>query len=712
MRYPICEMTFLPLASERPAHLIYLLRTLPFSVRWGITMLYAVFGLVILASVGLALYALINKGELVAHIAALQAEVEEQEASYSAEIENLKREMGANTSGLEKRLREQALEASAMVADLKRENFAIIDDLNAELAKLEKLKHIPGIIEKSRKLEAEIAAKLSQAQEHADETVLIAHKDSERIKTRIAVKLEEAERRAHNLMLDASTRAAEIAKSADWDAKEIVKRALSSVEADTAKARDFVLEANRRARDIVEAAEVEAKGIASQARKEAKEKTQKVDETLAKAAAYALEIRKNADARGRELAGQAYEALKRYEFYEAAAKAKENVIEGYANTYMVPASHVLDELAEEYGFHNAGERLKIARDYTRVMDKNGLAATCNYPEGWKRDYAISFVLGAFNGKVDSILARLKPANQGKLIQEIKDVYALTNHNGQVFKEARIHEEYLVARLEELKWAVAVQRVKEKQREEQRAIREQMRDEEKARKEIERAIKQSEREEETIAKAFERARQEYESANAEDRAKYEAKLEDLAQKLSEAEEKNRRAISMAQQTKRGNVYVISNIGSFGEDVYKIGLTRRLEPMDRVKELGDASVPFAFDVHAMIQSDDAPALEAALHRRFSRNQVNKVNRRKEFFRLKLQDIRSVIDDLTPEVKWTMAAEARDYRDSLVMERHLEEDPEFRRQWTESEVAYEAHHMFDDDETDREDGDVALAEEVNDR
>src|SRR5215212_6202729 len=168
------------------------------------------------------------------------------------------------------------------------------------------------------------------------------------------------------------------------------------------------------------------------------------------------------------------------------------------------------------------------------MERSGLAATCNYPEGWKRDYAISFVLGAFNGKVDSILARLKPANQGKLIQEIKDVYALANHNGEVFKNARIYEEYLDARLEELKWAVAVQRLKEKEREEQRAIREQIRDEEKARKEIERAIKQAEREEETITKAIERARQEYEASNAEDRAKYEAKLHDLAEKLREAE----------------------------------------------------------------------------------------------------------------------------------------------------------------------------------
>src|SRR3954466_2660035 len=166
----------------------------------------------------------------------------------------------------------------------------------------------------------------------------------------------------------------------------------------------------------------------------------------------------------------------------------QNVVGGYADTYLVPASHILDELAEEYGFHKAGERLKVARERTRIMEKNGTAATCNYPEGWKREYAIGFVLSAFNGKVDSILARVKPANQGKLIQEIKDCFALTNHNGVVFKNARIQEEFLDARLEELKWAVAVQRLKDKEREEQRAIREQIREEERAKKEYEKAIK--------------------------------------------------------------------------------------------------------------------------------------------------------------------------------------------------------------------------------
>ena len=123
--------------------------------------------------------------------------------------------------------------------------------------------------------------------------------------------------------------------------------------------------------------------------------------------------------------------------------------------------------------------------------------------------------------------------------------------------------------------------------------------------------------------------------------------------------------MAQQTRSGHVYVISNIGSFGEDVYKIGMTRRLEPLDRVRELGDASVPFAFDVHAMIYSDDAPSLENHLHKVFNEKQVNKVNSRKEFFNVGIKDIKSTVANMNIDAHWTMFADAKEYRESLAIE-----------------------------------------------
>ena len=115
--------------------------------------------------------------------------------------------------------------------------------------------------------------------------------------------------------------------------------------------------------------------------------------------------------------------------------------------------------------------------------------------------------------------------------------------------------------------------------------------------------------------------------------------------------------MAQQNKRGHVYIISNVGSFGEGTFKVGMTRRLEPLERVKELGYASVPFSFDVHAMIYSEDVPGLESTLHKVFDDVRVNKVNHRKVFFRTTLLKIKEAIEGKDiEEVHWSMEAEAQ--------------------------------------------------------
>jgi hypothetical protein len=443
--------------------------------------------------------------------------------------------------------------------------------------------------------------------------------------------------------------------------------------------------ARRQARNVLDEARKEARELASRARKDAKEKKEKAEEALNMATAYVQMIRQRAERRAQEIAGEAYEAKGKLKDYQAAVQALQNRIEKYEGVYLVPPAHVLDELAEEYGFNKAGARLRLARERTRLMQRDGAAATCGYPEGWKKDHALKFVLSTFDGKVDTILSRVKPGNQGKLSQEIKDAYALINKDGEVYKNARIQEEYLDSRLEELKWAVAVQKLKEKAREEQRAIREQIREEQRAKREIERAIKQAEREEELVNKAIARVRKQFEEASEAEKARLEAQLLELNVKLVEAEEKSKKAISMAQQTKKGYVYIISNIGSFGEDVYKIGLTRRLDPNERVRELGDASVPFPFDVHAMLASDDAPALETALHRRFLERQVNKVNKRKEFFRVSLKELRDVADELGLEASWTLMAEAAQYRETLALEQAMKTDVNLRRRWLEEQATF---------------------------
>ena len=126
------------------------------------------------------------------------------------------------------------------------------------------------------------------------------------------------------------------------------------------------------------------------------------------------------------------------------------------------------------------------------------------------------------------------------------------------------------------------------------------------------------------------------------------------------------MSMAQQTRRGHVYIISNIGSFGENVYKIGMTRRLDPMDRVRELGDASVPFPFDVHAIIFCEDAPTLEAKLHRALEQKRVNLINPRKEFFNVSLEEIENLVHENDATIEFTKLAEARDYRESMAIKK----------------------------------------------
>lgn len=393
--------------------------------------------------------------------------------------------------------------------------------------------------------------------------------------------------------------------------------------------------------------------------------------SLAQATRDAGRIVAAAEAQAQQIGGDAYTALRDKLMLEQAVKAIHNVIEGYGDRYIIPTHSLLDELASDFGHTAAGEALRAAREQSRRMVAEGLAAECDYAEAYRRETAIRFVTDAFNGRVDGVLSRVKHDNFGTLEQEVRDAFSLVNLNGEAFRNARVLPAYCDARIAELRWAVVVQELRLKEREEQRRIQEQIREEEKARRDYERAMQEAAKEEETIRKAMEKAREEAAHASAQDRAKFEAQLAELNKKLTEAEAKNQRALSMAQQTRSGHVYIISNIGSFGEDVLKIGMTRRLEPEDRIWELSDASVPFDFDVHAMLKCDDAPALERLLHERFDDLRVNKVNYRKEFFRVPIQRLREFVAERKLEATFTMTAEAREYRETLAYEKMTPEE-----------------------------------------
>lgn len=203
-----------------------------------------------------------------------------------------------------------------------------------------------------------------------------------------------------------------------------------------------------------------------------------------------------------------------------------------------------------------------------------------------------------------------------------------------------------------------------ERERAAEIRAQMREELRAQREAQAAIDQADRDRQLVQQALDRAL-------ADATRDHSAEIAVLQEKLADAEARSQRAISQAQLTRIGNVYVISNIGSFGENVFKVGMTRRLAPLERVQELGDASVPFPFDIHMMISSTDAPALEYALHQALHADRVNRVNPRREFFRTDIERIRTIVEEYHGKVEYVATAEALQYRQSLTIS---DEDQEF--------------------------------------
>ena len=198
--------------------------------------------------------------------------------------------------------------------------------------------------------------------------------------------------------------------------------------------------------------------------------------------------------------------------------------------------------------------------------------------------------------------------------------------------------------------------------------EEEREEREAQREYERAIKKALKDEEKAQEALEQKKREIAEAQTQEKIqKLQEQIQGLEKALVEARELRERAMSMAQQTKIGYVYVISNIGSFGKDVYKIGMTRRLDPMERVLELSNASVPFPFDVHTFIYSEDAPSLEADLHRRFDAKKVNSINYRKEYFHVTLDEIKAALKEKGVDAQFVDEPDAFQYRESRLKNRN---------------------------------------------
>lgn len=215
---------------------------------------------------------------------------------------------------------------------------------------------------------------------------------------------------------------------------------------------------------------------------------------------------------------------------------------------------------------------------------------------------------------------------------------------------------------EYEYYVQQERIKEEQRE----IREQMRMEAAEKRELERQQKQLEKEESKYNSEIENLRAQLNGENQQNDTLIN-RIKELETMLQNLADKKEEIINRANG-QAGNVYVISNLGSFGEDVFKVGMTRRLDPQERVNELGDASVPFSFDVHSFIFSENAVALETALHAALNDKRVNKVNQRKEFFRVTLDELEELVYKFEPSASFSRTMLAEQYRQTLAIEQDL--------------------------------------------
>lgn len=304
----------------------------------------------------------------------------------------------------------------------------------------------------------------------------------------------------------------------------------------------------------------------------------------------------------------------------------------------------------------------VIKSFSKAADNTSWTVNGSKAKGKAMVREISrLLMRAYNGECDEIVRKVKATNIDRSLERIESTANAINRNGKTIGIS-IPSGYVELKQTEARLAFEFAQEKEDEKEALREAREQEREARKLEREIAAERKKLEKERSQYLKAYKDVSARLEDAGDDERADLEEKAAELKAKLDDVD----RAVSDVDyreaNQKAGFVYVISNIGSFGEGVYKIGMTRRLEPMDRIRELGDASVPFNFDVHALIFCDDAPKLEAALHRAFEDRKVNIVNQRREFFRVSLDEIEEVVKaNYDKTVEFHSVPDAEQYRTS---------------------------------------------------
>lgn len=319
------------------------------------------------------------------------------------------------------------------------------------------------------------------------------------------------------------------------------------------------------------------------------------------------------------------------------------------------------------------DKLKEIIDQQKQMIKDGTAAYADriwnmngsVAQGQKMTKNIvKLCLRSFNNECDAAVSSVKFSNYDRCEERIYQSAETISKLGSILT-VEINDRYVDLKIKQLQLAHEYETKRQEEKEQLKELRAQQREEAQARKEMEQARQTAEKEQSHYERALATINAQLEICTEDKKAdlenekmKIETRLEDINKNIADLDYR-------AANIKAGYVYIISNIGAFGENIYKIGMTRRLDPMERVDELSDASVPFKFDVHALIFSEDAPALEAALHREFEDKKVNMINGRKEFFRVSLDEIKRVVrENHDKVVEFTDVPDAEQYRETIKM------------------------------------------------
>lgn len=275
---------------------------------------------------------------------------------------------------------------------------------------------------------------------------------------------------------------------------------------------------------------------------------------------------------------------------------------------------------------------------------------------------IKLLIRSFNSECELTIDKVKFNNvdtmRSKILKSYEQLNKLTSK-----LDLSITIKYLNLKLDELSLSYEYQLKKQEEKEHQKIIREELREQARVEKELEDARKNTIKDKQHYEKAINDIDKRLENiTNDEEKQNLIAKKGLLEVELDNINSKLKDIDYRQKNQKAGYVYIISNIGSFGENIYKIGMTRRLEPEERIHELSDASVPFNFDIHAMIFTEDAPALENTLHKAFEDKKVNMINQRREFFNVTLNEIKEVVkNNFDKSVEFIDIAPAEQYRET---------------------------------------------------